>query len=108
MTVTVATLGQPFTSGNWLVRAGSEKEFVNRWTALALWSRTEARGAQFAYLIQDARDPRRFVSFGAWEDAEAVQAWREQARFRELLGACRELCDDFEAHDYTLASAPNA
>jgi heme-degrading monooxygenase HmoA len=103
----VATLGQPFTSGNWLVRAGSEQEFINRWTALTLWSRREARGAQFFYLIQDARDPRHFLSFGAWDDSEAVRVWREQPQFGELLGACRALCEEFEAHDFTLASAPN-
>jgi heme-degrading monooxygenase HmoA len=102
----MAKLGQPFTSGNWLVRAGSEQEFVNRWSALTLWSRTEAQGAQFFYLIQDSRDPRHFLSFGAWNDTDSVRAWREHPKFRELFGACRALCDEFEAHDYTLASAP--
>lgn len=99
-------MGQPFTSGKWLVRAGSKDEFVERWTALTEWSLGEAKGAQFFYLIQDARDPRHFLSFGGWENSDDVRAWREQPRFGELLGACRELCDEFEAHDYTLASAP--
>jgi hypothetical protein len=26
--------GQPYTSGNWLVKAGSEESFIDRWTAL--------------------------------------------------------------------------
>jgi heme-degrading monooxygenase HmoA len=102
----MAALGQPFTSGRWLVREGSEKEFIGRWSALTLWSLREAEGAQFFYLIQDTREPRRFLSFGAWDEPESVQAWRQQPKFGELLGACRELCDEFEAHDYTLASAP--
>jgi heme-degrading monooxygenase HmoA len=102
----VPTVGQPFTSGNWLVRPGSEDEFVKRWSALTEWSLAEAEEAQFFYLIQDARDPRHFLSFGAWGSSDDVRAWREQPRFGELLGACRELCDEFEAHDYTLASAP--
>jgi heme-degrading monooxygenase HmoA len=102
----LAALGQPFTSGNWLVREGSEKEFVNRWSALTLWSLREAEGAEFFYLIQDKRDPRHFLSFGAWDDPGSVSAWREQPQFQKLLGACRELCDEFEAHDYTLAAAP--
>jgi heme-degrading monooxygenase HmoA len=102
----MADTGQPFTSGNWLVRGGSEDEFIARWTALTEWSLNEAAGAQFFYLIQDSRDPRRFLSFGAWDKPESVQAWRQQPRFSELLGACRELCDQFEAHDYKLASAP--
>jgi quinol monooxygenase YgiN len=73
---------------------------------LAEWSLNEAAGAQFFYLIRDARDPRHFLSFGAWDEPASVQAWRQQPRFSELLGACRELCDEFEAHDYALASAP--
>jgi heme-degrading monooxygenase HmoA len=102
----MAVLGQPFTSGRWLVQEGNEKRFINRWSALALWSLKEVGGAQFFYLIQDTREPRRFLSFGAWDESGAVQAWRQHPRFSELLGACRELCDEFEAHDYTLASAP--
>jgi heme-degrading monooxygenase HmoA len=102
----MATLGQPFTSGNWLVQAGKEQEFVNRWSALTLWSLQDAQGAQFFYLIQDSGDPRHFLSFGAWDNPDSVRAWRGQPKFSELLGACRELCDEFEAHDYTLASAP--
>jgi hypothetical protein len=42
----------------------------------------------------------------AWDDPESVRTWRGHPRFSELLGACRELCEEFEAHDYTLASAP--
>jgi heme-degrading monooxygenase HmoA len=99
-------LGQPFTSGNWLVRAGSEQEFIGRWSALTLWSLKNGQGAEFFYLIQDLRDPRHFLSFGGWDEPTSVQKWREQPQFRELLAACRELCDEFEAHDYTLASAP--
>jgi heme-degrading monooxygenase HmoA len=103
----MAGTGQPFTSGKWLVRAGSEEEFIERWTALTEWSLNDAAGAQFFYLIQDSRDPRRFLSFGAWDALDSVQAWRQQPQFSELLGACRELCEEFEAHDYTLASAPS-
>jgi heme-degrading monooxygenase HmoA len=102
----MATKGQLFTSGNWLVREGSEDEFVERWTALTDWSLAEGAGAEFFYLIQDLRDSRHFLSFGAWDDPESVRTWRGHPRFSELLGACRELCEEFEAHDYTLASAP--
>jgi hypothetical protein len=28
----MATIGQPYTSGVWTVRDGSEDEFVSRWT----------------------------------------------------------------------------
>jgi hypothetical protein len=58
----MAKLGQPYTSGNWLVRAGSEDAFIERWTAFTEWSLKNAAGAELFVLIRDTGDPRRFVS----------------------------------------------
>jgi heme-degrading monooxygenase HmoA len=69
--------GQPYTAGSWLVCAGREG---------------------------DAADPLRFLSFGAWTDADAVTSWRGSDEFRERLGRCRALCEEFEGHDYTAAA----
>jgi heme-degrading monooxygenase HmoA len=104
--MTTATIGQPYTSGSWLVSAGREDEFVSAWNAFTGWSLDHAPGAQSFVLIRDAADPRRFLSLGAWSDADAVEAWRSSDEFRERLGRCRALCDDFEARDYTAAAAP--
>jgi heme-degrading monooxygenase HmoA len=100
-------IGQPYTSGRWLVRAGSEEDFIERWTAFTQWSLNNAPGAESFILIQDTGDPRRFLSFGAWDDSEAVTAWRQKPEFSELLGECRELCEEFEPHDYRLAASPS-
>jgi heme-degrading monooxygenase HmoA len=102
----MAKTGQPYTSGSWLVKAGSEDAFVAQWTAFTEWSLNNAPGAESFVLIQDSGDPRRFLSFGAWDNPEAVTAWRQRPEFRELLGECRALCEQFEPHDYTLAAAP--
>jgi quinol monooxygenase YgiN len=58
-------------------------------------------------LIRDTGDPRRFLSLGAWENAEAVNAWRQTPEFSELLGQCLAVCDHFEPYDYTLAASPS-
>ena len=102
----MAQIGQPYTSGRWLVRAGSEDDFMERWTAFTKWSLDNAPGAESFVLVRDAADPRRFLSFGAWESQEAVTRWRESPEFSELLGECRELCEEFEPHDYTLVVIP--
>jgi heme-degrading monooxygenase HmoA len=99
-------MGQPYTSGNWLVRAGSEDDFIERWTAFTEWSLKNAHGAESFVLIRDTSDPRRFVSFGAWDNPEAVTEWRQRPEFAELLGECRVLCEEFEPTDYTLAATP--
>lgn len=102
----MAKIGQPYTSGRWLVKVGNEEDFIERWTAFTEWSLKNAPGAESFVLIQDSGDPRRFLSFGAWDDPEAVMAWRQRPEFRELLGECRVLCEEFEPHDYTLVATP--
>jgi heme-degrading monooxygenase HmoA len=100
----MAAKGQPYTSGHWVVKAGEEEEFVKRWTQFTEWSQKNAAGAETFGLIQDANDSRRFLSFGAWTDADSVDAWRGSEEFRQQLGRCREVCEEFEAHDYLLVA----
>ena len=103
----MAQIGQPYSSGNWLVKEGSEEDFVSRWTAFVEWSLENAPGFVTGLLIQDSDNPRRFLSLGAWDTAEAMQAWRQMPEFQELFEACRELCDEVQVSSYTLASAPS-
>ena len=101
----MAKVGQPYTSGNWVVKEGSEQEFVKRWTEFTEWALANAPGAEHFVLIRDVADPRRFASFGAWEDSASVQAWRERPEFQQRLGACKALCEDFRPVDSVLAAA---
>ena len=103
----VAQLEQPYASGRWLVNPGSEDEFIERWTTFTQWSLDNVAGARSYVLLRDSADPRRFVSFGAFESQEAVTQWREKPEFSELRDACRELCEEFEPHDYTVAASPS-
>jgi heme-degrading monooxygenase HmoA len=103
----MAQMGQSYSSGNWLVMAGSEEEFVSRWTAFTEWSLDKAPGAESFVLVRETAEPRRFLSLGAWENQEALEAWREMPEMEELLGRCRELCEEFEFHQYALAASPS-
>lgn len=96
--------GVQYTSGNWQVAVGNEEEFVKRWTDFTRWSLEQAEGARSFFLIQDDSDSKHFLSFGTWDDSNAVQRWRQNPEFGPRLGACRELCDEFQAGDYSLAS----
>jgi quinol monooxygenase YgiN len=71
------------------------------------WSLKNAPGLVTGILIQDSDNPRRLLSLGAWDTAEAMQAWRQMPEFQELFEACRELCDEVQVSSYTLASAPS-
>lgn len=98
------TNGQPYTSGNWITKAGQEQAFVDEWTAFTRWSLDAAAGAREFTLIQDTSDPRHFISFGVWDRGEAVKEWRSGPEFAQRMGRCRALCDDFVAADYVLAA----
>ena len=96
---------QSYSSGEWEVRAGSEEEFVQRWTTFIEWSLENAPGAGSFVLVRSTEDPTKFLSLGSWESQEAQQAWREMPRMQELLDQCRQLCEEFDTHSYTLAAS---
>jgi heme-degrading monooxygenase HmoA len=100
----MAQVGQPYTSGSWTVRDGSQDEFVARWTKF-VGTAADDPGAESFVLIQDRTNPRQFVSFGAWRDWGSVDAWRASTVFAEHMRACRELCEDFRPGDSTLRAA---
>jgi Antibiotic biosynthesis monooxygenase len=56
--------GQSYSSGDWLVQAGSEDEFIERWTTFIEWSLSNAEGAESFVLVRSTEDPRKFLSLG--------------------------------------------
>jgi quinol monooxygenase YgiN len=96
--------GRSYSSGEWLVREGSEEAFIERWTTFIESSLNEAEGAVSFVLVRSTQEPRKFLSWGAWESQKAQEAWREMPRMQVMLGHCRALCDEFDTHRYTLAA----
>jgi quinol monooxygenase YgiN len=96
--------GQSYSSGEWLVRPGSEEEFIEAWTSFIEWSLENAAGAESFVLVRSMDEPRKFLSLGAWESQEAQEAWREMPRMQVILGQCRALCDEYDTHRYILAA----
>lgn len=93
---------QTYTSGNWLVKAGQEEIFVGRWRDFAQWSAKNAAGSGDFYLIQEVKNRRHFLSFGSWASPAAVKRWRQRPEFKDFIGRCKELCEEFQAGDYRL------
>jgi hypothetical protein len=54
---------KPYTHTTWRVKAGSEDEFVRRWSEWVDWSHREGLEAP-ALLLRDLDSPRAFISFG--------------------------------------------
>ena len=102
------SIGDPYTSGNWVVTEGKEKEFVDAWKELLRWSQSEFPDFGSAFLIQQDDDPRHFISVGAWGNKDTVAKWRGHPDFPAKLGAARSLCDDFAGLDYTVVASAEA
>lgn len=56
------------------------------------------KGAQNAVLVQDLENPQRFISFGPWEDGDALTQWRNTPEFKNAFETFRELCSEIQPH----------
>jgi heme-degrading monooxygenase HmoA len=84
-----------FTHGRFEVEPGNEQAFVGAWSEFAAWA-SERPGAGTLRLVRDVRHEGRFVSFGQWDDAEAVRAWKSSAEFKERIGRVVKQAKEFE------------
>jgi quinol monooxygenase YgiN len=96
-------LGQPYTSGDWLVKEGNEQAFVDLWEKVADFCVQNYPGARGFRLIRDAANPRHFISFGEWNDFDSVSVSRSRPQFLRLFRGCQGLCDEFSGSDYTVS-----
>ena len=99
-------MGRPYTSGVWKVKPGREEDFVARWGELAAWASTEFPSAGQPTLLRDMDEPQRFVSFGAWQDMELIDAFRQHAEFARHVARIREALDDFSPFTYEAVIEP--
>lgn len=84
-----------FTTGRFEVGSENETAFVDAWSEFATWA-SRRPGAQTLRLTRDVRNPGRFISFGQWDDADAVRAWKSSAEFKERIGGVVRQATEFE------------
>ena len=89
------TDGTVWTHAVWVVQPGREDDFVDAWSALGDWTVTEFPAAT-GTLLRDRDDPRTFISFGPWVDADAAAAWRSSDGFARHVAVIRETLERFE------------
>jgi len=51
-------------------------------------------------------EPQRFVSFGAWQDMEQIDTFRQHAEFARHVARIRESLDDFSPFTYEAVIEP--
>jgi heme-degrading monooxygenase HmoA len=84
-----------FTFGRFEVEPGNGGAFMDAWSEFATWA-SQSPGAGTLRLVRDLRNPGRFISFGQWDDAEAVQRWKSSPEFKERLGRVVKQANEFE------------
>jgi heme-degrading monooxygenase HmoA len=84
-----------FTTGRFEVDPENETAFVDAWSEFASWA-SQRPGAQTLRLTRDVRNPGRFISFGRWDDADAVRDWKSEPEFKERIGRVVRQAKEFE------------
>jgi len=85
-----------YTLGIWTAKPGRENEFIREWTKFAQWTSKNIQGSSTGYLLQDEKNPLRFISYGSWDNAATIQKWRESNEFKNFVAIVKELCSDFQ------------
>ncbi len=96
---------QPYTLGIWVVRPGKGDEFEKEWEDFAKWTAQNIAGSGTGYLLKDSASPEKYISFGPWENADAVRIWRERPEFKAFAAKARELCSEFQPHSMSLVTS---
>jgi heme-degrading monooxygenase HmoA len=89
---------------HWKVKDGHGDAFVESWTTLIEWTRTQD-GFESAQLVADEADAHHFISVGEWRDSKARQAWSEQPNYLELGMPLAELLDELQSHQCEVKAA---
>ncbi len=95
----------PYTVGLWTVKPGKEKDFIAGWEAFAQWTSKNQPGAKTGYLLQDPNSPGKFISFGPWENEEAINEWRESSEFKAFALKAKDLCSEFQPRSLVLEAS---
>jgi heme-degrading monooxygenase HmoA len=88
-----------FTAGRFDVEPANEEAFVEAWSEFAAWA-SERPGAGTLRLFRDVRNAGRFVSFGQWDDADAIRGWKSSPEFKERIGRVVRLTAEFEPTEH--------
>jgi len=84
-----------FTYGRFEVEPQNEQAFFDAWSEFAAWT-SQRPGSVALRLARDVRSAGRFISFGQWDDADAVRDWKSSVEFKGRLGLVVSQAKEFE------------
>jgi heme-degrading monooxygenase HmoA len=101
------SMSELITTGIWRVRPGREAEFIQEWTRFTQWA-SAMPGSATLRLGCDLGDPQRYVSFAAWDNAEAAHAWKQSPEFRDKIAQVLQHVDAFEPAELSVVAVVQA
>jgi len=93
-----------YAGNEWVLKSGSEEAFIDVWREFASWGRSVVGGAGKTQLLRDPADPRRFLSVGDWESADALADVRARPEYGEFDRRLREHLDTAERRTFQLVA----
>jgi heme-degrading monooxygenase HmoA len=93
-----------YTTGSWTPFPEHEQGFLDAWLEFAQWS-MRMPGAGSALLTRDQRDPARFVSFVAWDNLQAVHAWKTSPDFKRQMARVQQHIGTFAPTELEVVAA---
>ena len=94
-------MSETYTLGIWLTKPGLEQTFKDAWSEFARATSKQCEGAISAVLLEDAANPRRFISSGPWRSEADIAAWRASALFAENVARIKPMLESFEPGMFT-------
>ncbi len=93
-------IGKLYTSGQWTVKPGNEQEFIRVWQDFVADALQKKVGIMEAKLLQNQKQPNRFVSFGRWESQQQMDEWLTRPEFKKLISDALALSDLAESNPF--------
>jgi len=100
-------MSEMITTGTWFVAEARQAGFLNAWSAFAGWA-SSMDGAGTLRLGRDGRDSNHFVSFGPWDSADQVHAWKSSPEFRERMAQVLQYVDEFSPTELDVVASATA
>jgi len=84
-----------FSYGRFEVEPENEEAFLSAWSEFASWA-SQRQGAGTLRLTRDIRNAGRFISFGRWDEAEAIAGWKSSPEFKQRIGNVVRQAKEFD------------
>jgi len=98
-------MNEIYTVGIWMIKPGKENEFVSKWSSFADWTKKNISDVGTGRLLQDTKDPLKFISFGDWQSEVVIQNWRNSDAFKNFVDSVKDICQDFQPNSLKLVAS---